>query len=65
VKDTAELIIKILGSSSKVKYLPLPKDDPKRRRPNIGKLQAISDYKPVVKFEDGIRATAEYFKSLV
>jgi len=65
IKETAELIIKILGSHSKIKYLPLPKDDPKRRRPNIDKLQKISNYKPQVKFEDGIRQTAEYFKSLL
>lgn len=63
VKETAELIIRILGSSSKIAYLPLPKDDPKRRRPDIGKIQAISDYKPIVSFEDGIRQTAEYFKN--
>jgi nucleoside-diphosphate-sugar epimerase len=65
VKETAELIIKILGSTSKIVYLPLPKDDPKRRRPDIGKLQAISDYKPKVSFEEGIRETAEYFKGLL
>ena len=62
--ETAELIIKILGSKSKIKHLPLPKDDPKRRRPNIDKLQKNSDFKPIVKFEDGIKATAEYFKNL-
>lgn len=64
VIDTANLIIKTLNSTSKLKFLPLPKDDPKRRRPNIDKLQAISDYKPMVKFEDGIKKTAEYFKSI-
>lgn len=64
VKETAELIIKILGSKSKIKYLPLPKDDPKRRRPNIEKLQSLSSYKPLVSFEDGIKKTAEYFKGL-
>lgn len=64
VKETAELIIKILGSNSKIQYLPLPKDDPKRRRPNIAKLQALSSYKPLVTFEDGIKMTAEYFKGL-
>lgn len=63
VKETAELIIKILGSSSKIVHLPLPKDDPKRRRPDIGKLQAVSDYAPKIKFEEGIRQTAEYFKN--
>lgn len=65
IKETAELIIKILGSQSKIKYLPLPKDDPRRRRPNIDKLQNISAYKPQVLFEAGIRQTAEYFKSLI
>ncbi len=63
IKETAELVIKILGSTSKIKYLPLPKDDPKRRRPDIGKIQSISDYKPLVSFEEGIRNTAEYFKN--
>ena len=63
VKETAELVIKILGSTSKIAYLPLPKDDPKRRRPDIGKIQSVSDYRPLVSFEDGIRQTAEYFKN--
>lgn len=64
IKECAEVIIKVLGSSSKLVHLPLPKDDPRKRRPNIGKLQKVSDYAPRVAFEDGIRATAEYFKSL-
>lgn len=64
VKETADLIIKILGSSSKIKYFPLPKDDPKRRRPDITKLQSFSDYRPLMKFEEGIRNTAEYFKAM-
>lgn len=65
IKDCAELIIKVLNSSSKLTYFPLPKDDPKRRRPDIGKLQGVSDYKALVSFEDGIRSTAEYFKSIL
>jgi dTDP-glucose 4,6-dehydratase len=63
IKETAELIIKILGSSSKITYLPLPKDDPKRRRPNIDKLQKVSNYRPIVSFEEGIIATAKFFKN--
>jgi nucleoside-diphosphate-sugar epimerase len=64
IKETAELIIKILNSKSKIAHFPLPEDDPKRRCPNIDKLQAVSNYKPQVSFEDGIRRTAEFFKSL-
>lgn len=64
VLDTANAVIKILKSTSKIKFLPLPKDDPKKRRPNIDKLQSICNYKPIISFEDGIRNTAEYFKNI-
>ena len=64
IKDCAELVIKFLDSPSKISYLPIGEDDPKVRRPNLDKLQAISDYKPLMSFEDGIKRTAEYFKSL-
>ena len=64
IKTCAELIINFLGSDSKICYLPIGKDDPKVRRPNLDKLQAISDYIPQVSFEEGIKRTAEYFKSI-
>lgn len=64
IKECAEVIIKVLGSKSKLINQPLPEDDPKKRRPSLHKLQSISDYKPLVSFEDGIRRTAEYFKTL-
>ena len=56
--------MKLLDSSSKLTFLELPKDDPKRRRPDLTKIQSVSDYEPKVSFEDGMRQTAEYFKSL-
>lgn len=62
IKETAEFIIKTLGSTSKVTFSELPKDDPKQRRPDLTKLQAVSEYKPQVSFEDGLKKTAEYFK---
>ena len=64
IKDCADHVINFLGSPSKISYLPIGKDDPKVRRPNLDKLQAISDYKPMMSFEEGIKRTAEYFKSL-
>ncbi len=62
VKEAAEIIIKALGSKSKIVYLPLPKDDPRRRRPNIDKLQTVSDYAPQVSFEEGLKMTTEFFR---
>ncbi len=64
ILDTAETIKKFLTSESKLAFKGLPEDDPKRRRPNIDKLQSVSDYEPLVSFEDGIKQTAEYFQSL-
>jgi dTDP-glucose 4,6-dehydratase len=64
IKECAEEIIKALESTSKLSYHPLPKDDPKRRRPDMTKLQSISDYVPKVSFQDGIQHTADYFKSM-
>ncbi|MCR9206003.1 MAG: GDP-mannose 4,6-dehydratase, partial [Halobacteriovoraceae bacterium] len=64
IKDAAEIIIKTLGSSSKISYHPLPEDDPKKRRPDMHKLFTISDYRPKVAFEEGLVKTAEFFKSL-
>lgn len=64
IKEAAEYIVKVLGSKSKIINLPLPEDDPRQRRPNINKLQAISDYKPEITFDVGLKKTAEYFQSL-
>lgn len=62
IKQCAELIVKVTGSSSKIKYEPLPKDDPKRRKPDLSKLQGISTYDPRITFEEGLKLTASYFK---
>lgn len=64
IEECAKEIIKVLGSTSKIVYKALPEDDPKKRRPNLNKLQSICDYKPIVGFQEGIKRTAEYFKSL-
>jgi len=65
ILDAAKVIIKSLESKSKIVNLPLPKDDPTRRRPDLTKLQSVCDYAPQVSFETGLRETALYFKSLL
>jgi dTDP-glucose 4,6-dehydratase len=44
--------------------LPLPKDDPKQRRPDISKAQRILGWEPKVNRAEGLKITFEYFKSL-
>lgn len=65
IKECAEEIVTFLGSTSKIKYLPIGEDDPKKRRPSLAKIQAISDYKPQVSFKEGIQKTASYFRDLM
>ncbi len=63
ILDCAKEIIKVLGSTSKISYKPLPEDDPKQRKPDMSKLFRISNYRPTIGFEEGIKRTAFYFKN--
>jgi dTDP-glucose 4,6-dehydratase len=64
LKDFAEEIIKLTGTSQKIVYKPLPVDDPKQRKPDITKATQILGWQPMVKRSEGVRVTYEYFKSL-
>ena len=63
VKELAEKVIEITGSKSSISYLDLPADDPKQRRPDINKAQEKLGFNPIVKLEEGLAKTIEYFKS--
>lgn len=60
----AEEIIKLTGTTQKVIYKDLPKDDPMQRQPNITKAKNILGWEPKVSREEGLKITYEYFKSL-
>ncbi|MFZ5676281.1 MAG: UDP-glucuronic acid decarboxylase family protein [Pseudomonadota bacterium] len=63
VKDFAELVIRLTNSSSPIVYLPLPTDDPRQRRPDIGRAAEILDWRPSVTVEEGVTRTILYFES--
>ncbi len=65
VNDLAEKIIKMTGSGSRIKYLPLPEDDPKQRKPDISLAVKELGWKPVVDLERGLENTIEYFKKKI
>ena len=65
VKQAAEVIIKYLGSQSKIVFRPIMQDDPRKRKPDLSKLQKVSDYRPKITFEEGIKRTADHFKGLL
>jgi dTDP-glucose 4,6-dehydratase len=64
LKDFAEEIIKLTGTTQKIVYKPLPVDDPKQRRPDISRAREILKWEPKVARTEGLKVTYEYFKSL-
>jgi dTDP-glucose 4,6-dehydratase len=64
LKDFAEEIIKLTGTSQKIIYKPLPTDDPKQRQPDITKAKELLGWSPKVNRADGLKITYEYFKNL-
>ena len=65
INEFAEEIIKLTGSKSKIIYHPLPKDDPKQRRPNIEKAKEILNWTPKYSRAEGLKPTLAYFKNKV
>jgi len=63
--EMAEKILQVTGSRSKIVFKSLPKDDPKVRRPDIGKARQLLDWEPRVSLDEGLKATLDYFKGRV
>jgi len=62
VLELAEKVIALVGSRSKLVHRPLPPDDPRQRKPDIGLAHAKLGWKPKVNLEDGLKATISYFR---
>jgi dTDP-glucose 4,6-dehydratase len=60
----AEEIIKLTGTTQKIIFKPLPKDDPLQRQPDITKAKEILNWEPKILRHNGMRKTFDYFKSL-
>jgi dTDP-glucose 4,6-dehydratase len=65
IRQIAETIIRMTGSTSQLVYRPLPEDDPKVRRPDITRARTLLDWEPTVSLEDGLTKTIEYFRRKV
>ncbi|QCE41137.1 UDP-glucuronic acid decarboxylase family protein [Psychroserpens sp. NJDZ02] len=64
IKDFAEEIIKLTGTSQKVIYKDLPVDDPMQRQPDTTLAKKLLGWEPEVEREEGMRKTYDYFKNL-
>ena len=59
--ELAEKVVQITKSSSKIVFEPLPQDDPRQRRPDIGLAKSLLGWQPLVDLDSGIEKTADYF----
>ncbi|WP_397364223.1 UDP-glucuronic acid decarboxylase family protein [Olleya sp. R77988] len=64
IKDFAEEIIKLTGTTQKVIYKDLPVDDPMQRQPDISLAKKLLDWEPKVGRAEGMKKTFDYFKNL-
>ncbi len=64
LKDFADEIIKLTGTTQKIIYKELPKDDPKQRQPDISKAKELLNWQPKVNRTTGLKITYDYFKNL-
>lgn len=65
IAELAEQVVALTGSGSKIVYEPLPQDDPKQRRPDIGLAKSTLGWEPSVQLEDGLVRTVDYFTDVL
>jgi UDP-glucuronate decarboxylase len=65
IRQLAEETLKqIPESTSKIVYEPLPKDDPKRRKPDITLAKELLDWEPSIPLQEGLSKTIAYFRKM-
>ncbi|MDR1960329.1 MAG: SDR family oxidoreductase [Planctomycetaceae bacterium] len=62
IRELAEMIIRLTGSRSEIIQQPLPVDDPTRRQPDISLARKTLGWNPVVRIEEGLQKTIDWFK---
>jgi dTDP-glucose 4,6-dehydratase len=61
MRELAETIVRLTGSSSQVTFVQRAADDPEKRRPDLTRARALLGYEPTVSPEEGLRRTIDYF----
>ncbi|HEY1265270.1 MAG TPA: UDP-glucuronic acid decarboxylase family protein [Terriglobales bacterium] len=65
ILECAKTVLRVTGSKSSLRYEPLPQDDPKQRRPDIGKARRLLGWEPKTDLETGLRLSLDYFREAV
>ena len=62
ILEFSRVVLKLTGSSSKLRHEPLPVDDPKVRQPDISRARSLLDWEPQIPLEEGLARTIAYFQ---
>jgi UDP-glucuronate decarboxylase len=65
IRDLAETLINLTGSKSKLRFLPLPSDDPKQRQPDLSRTTAALGWQPRTSLKDGLLKTIPSFETFL
>ncbi len=65
ILELAELVIEMTGTKSKIKFEPLPSDDPRQRQPDISKAKAVLGWEPKTQLREGLVSTIAYFDKIL
>jgi dTDP-glucose 4,6-dehydratase len=65
ILEFAQEILRLSGSKSKIEFRPLPQDDPRLRKPDIGRARQLLGWEPRVDRHEGLRRTLAYFQEQI
>jgi UDP-glucuronate decarboxylase len=65
IRQLADKVIAITGSTSEIEFKPLPADDPAQRQPDIALIRKTVGWEPVVQLDEGLRKTIDYFAAML
>jgi UDP-glucuronate decarboxylase len=65
IRELAELVIKLTGAKSKLRFEPLPSDDPRQRQPDISQAKLTLNWEPKTQLREGLTKTITYFDNIL
>ena len=65
IRELAELVIKLTGAKSKLRFEPLPPDDPRQRQPDISQAKLTLNWEPKTQLREGLTKTIAYFDNIL
>ena len=65
MRELAESVLRLTGSKSQLRFMPLPADDPRQRKPDITLAKQQLDWAPTIELEAGLKRTIAYFSKLL